>query len=169
MPMAAAGAAAGVGMIGQGIMQSKTAGAAEEASLAQRQAAMAATAPTTGELAAMQRQTEVTERAIMRQEALLNAVDPALMEAGKQALALLQGKEAAVLTPLRQAQARQTAQTQARLQEQLGGGFATSSAGIEAMTRLQESQLMQQAQAQQQTLGGLLGVSAQARPSVEGL
>lgn len=160
------GVALGVGgMVGQGVAGLFGAKSQSDTAREQRELAMAAAEPTVAELAAMQKQLRVADQSLARQEALVAAIDPALMEAGKQALALLKGQEAGALAPLRAAQARQSAQQEAMLRERLGGGFETSSAGIEAMTRLQESQLGQQQQAQQQTLGSLLGIAAGARPN----
>lgn len=155
----------GAGLLGQTASGLIGANSRENAAQAQRDAAMAAAEPSVTELAAMQKQLRVADQSLARQEALVKAIDPALMEAGRQALDLLQGKEAGALAPLRAAQARQTAMARSQLEQQLGSGFETSSAGIEALTRLQESQLGQQQQAQQQTLGSLLGISAQVRPS----
>jgi hypothetical protein len=160
------GIAIGVGgLLGQTASGLIGANSRENAAREQQQRALAMAEPSLAELAGMQKQLRVADQSLARQEALVAAIDPALMEAGKQALALLKGQEAGALAPLRAAQARQTAQQQAMLRERLGGGFETSSAGIEAMTRLQESQLGQQQQAQQQTLGSLLGISAQVRPN----
>ena len=84
-------------------------------------------------------------------------------ELQQQATALLQGREAAALSPLRRAQERQFRSLRSQLRQRLGSGFETSSSGIEALTRLQESQLGQQVGVQQQALGQLLGAQAQSR------
>lgn len=141
----------------------------QETALRERAEARAAAEPTAQELATVQQQLDVGARAIQRQEQLLDAVDPALKEAGKQALALLQGQEAATLGPLNRQRQRQRAMLENRLREQLGSGYETSSAGIEALTRFDEETANVSAQAQQSAVSSLLGVAQNVRPRPEGL
>ena len=172
-----AGAAVmGAGAIAGGRARGKAARAAGQQAFEQqriareeRRRAMELAEPNALELAAAEKQLQVSERAVARQEKLIDAIDPALIEAGQQALQLLKGQEAATLAPLRRQRERQRAQLVGRLRQQLGAGFESSSAGIEALTRFDEQTSDVLAGAQQQTLGQLLGTSLQAKPSEQGL
>ncbi len=99
---------------------------------------------------------------IARERKMIEAVDPAILEAGKQAHELLQGKEAAVLDPLKRQRERQKGQLRERLRSQLGPGFETSSAGIEAMGRFDTETGDLLMGHQQQVVGQLLGVAQNA-------
>jgi hypothetical protein len=135
--------------------------AAAQAQLAEqrknRKEALKLAKPSAQELAQIKKQIEVTDRAVARQEKLLAAVDPALMEAGKQALELLKGKEAAVLDPMKRQRAEQRRMLEDRLRQQLGPGFETSSAGIEALSRFDTQTQDLLTGAQSQAVGQLLG------------
>ena len=138
-----------------------------------RQMTMDAANPGYEELAAVNRLLETRDKTLKLQEyniqqemKLLESVDPALREAGKQAFDLLQGKEAAALAPLRKQRELEQKKMENRLASQLGSGWATSSAGMQALNDFdtQTDQIMNQAQ--QQTLGSLLGVAANVRPNM---
>jgi hypothetical protein len=161
-----------LGAAGQAYAGLKGADAQKDAAVAQlsearavREQAMSIAAPSAQELAQIQRQTQVSEQAIARQEQLLAAVDPALIEAGKQALGLLKGEHAAALAPLEQERARQRGLLENQLKNQLGAGYATSSAGQEALNRFDQQTAQTLSGAQQQTLGALLGVAQNVRPN----
>lgn len=94
-----------------------------------------------------------------RRERILASADPALIEAGNQALALLQGKEAQGLDPLKRQRAKQRQQLEAQLRQRLGSGYAESSAGIQALSAFDEATDTALSQAQQASLGQLLGVA----------
>lgn len=100
------------------------------------------------------------DAALQRDKDLLASRDPAFIEAGHQALQLMQGKDAAVLAPFKSQRAMQRAQLVNSLQKQIGPGYANSSAGIEALTRFDQETDMMTSQLQQQTLGQLMGFSA---------
>lgn len=161
-------------LIGAGKQQA----AAEKSIEAQeraRQKAMELAQASPGELAQIDRMLRLSEenfamqmKYIQRDEELLNAVDPALREAGAQALQLLQGKEAAVLAPLKAERARQREALKDSLRQQLGAGYATSSAGIEALTRFDQESQAVTAATQQNVVQSFLGLSAQVRPDVAG-
>src|SRR5690606_36516284 len=104
------------------------------------------------------------EMQIARQNQLLEAVDPALKEAGSQALQLLQGKEAAALNPIRQQRERDRKKLEENLARRLGSGFRTSSAGIEALSRFDQSTSEMLFNAQNTTMNQLLSLSASVRP-----
>lgn len=129
----------------------------------------AAAEPSAQELAQLQKQIDVTDKAVSRQEELLKAVDPALIEASQQALKLLKGEASSATQPLERARARQRQQLENRLREQLGPGFETSSAGIEALGRFDTETADSIQGAQQQALGGItnfLASSSKFRPDV---
>lgn len=131
--------------------------------------AEAAAEPSAQELAQLQKQIDVTDRSIARQEELLKAVDPALIEASQQALKLLKGEASSSTQPLERARQRQRQQLENRLREQLGPGFETSSAGIEALGRFDTETADAVQGAQQQALGGItnfLASSSKFRPDV---
>lgn len=142
---------------------------------ADRDVAVAYAQPTTDELMILKRNMELRElatnrifAALDRDQQLLDSVDPALKEAGSQAYRLLKGEEAAALKPLRDQRERDRAKLANVLRERLGSGFETSSAGIEALTRFDQETSSVLANAQQETLGSLLGISAQVRPNMVG-
>lgn len=66
-------------------------------------------------------------------QGIIDAVDPAVKEAGKQTLELLQGHDAAVLGPLRDQRTRQKGALEEQLAARLGPGYKTTSAGIKAL------------------------------------
>jgi hypothetical protein len=170
-PLAIAGGVAAAGLAVKGIAGAKAAKAKgsiaqqqEAQAAAERQAVISAAAPSVGELQAAEKQMQVADRAIARQEELLNAVDPSLIEAGKQALGLLKGEDVKSLDPLKRNRDRQRALLQNQLRERLGAGYETSSAGSEALNRFDQQTSETLAGAQEQTLGRLLGVAAGVRP-----
>ena len=111
------------------------------------------------ELAQLNRAIAINESDIQRKEKLLASADPAIIEAGKQALQLLRGEEAKTLAPLRTQFQKQESELRNKLSAQLGSGYETSTAGIQALQALRESQAGQIATAQENTLGKLLGVA----------
>ena len=137
----------------QGEIAQARAAKAEE----QRQEAIRTSMPTTAELVALDAQHKETERAIMRQEKILASVDPALIEAGSQALKLLRGQEAQIIAPMRAEQDRQRAKLANDIQKQLGPGGLNSTAGQEALNRFDQNAQLTIAQAQQKSLSDLMG------------
>ena len=178
-PYAAAIGVSAVGSYLSGRSQAKSMGEMAEAERAEarrtQKMAMEAAEPSYSELSAISRLVETRSRAmqlmeknIANEERLLAAVDPALREAGQQAYELLRGKEAPVLDPIRKQRERSRTNLENTLASQLGSGWATSSAGMQALNDfdMQTDSLM--STAQQQTIGTLLGVSASVRPDVMG-
>lgn len=121
----------------------------------QQQALAAAESPQ--ELAALTKSLHLQEKNIKNQERLAEQIDPALLEAGQQALNLLQGKESRTLQPLREQRNLQRKQLLSSLREQLGPGADTSTAGIQALTRFD-----------QETAGLLAGEQQRAFSSISG-
>jgi len=182
-----AGAAVGASIGGQLGAAGEAGDAAEKAGQAQLQAAregiafqketrekaLAFAEPSVQELKSIQQLSEtrllfLNEQLgnINKQQELLNAVDPALKEAGNQALQLLQGKEAASLSPIKNERQRKRQALENQLAQRLGPGFRSSSAGIEALNRFDDSTDTLLTQAQQSTLNTLLQTSLAARPDV---
>lgn len=142
-----------------------------KAKQAQAQHAQELAAPTAAELGQIDKTIATSDKAIARQEQLISALDPTIVAASKNALDLLNGKEAPTLNPLRQERERQRSLLESNLREQLGSGYATSSSGSEALNRfdMQTGQLT--SQAQQSYLGSVsntLGTVSGARSSAEG-
>lgn len=190
MPLIAGGILMGTGMIGGGLAGGKQADAMESAAQAQKGMAEKAlqfqmetqakaldlAKMTPEQIGQMNKMFAMQDMAlqknlsyIAKEEELLNAVNPALKEAGVQALQMLQGKEAAVLKPIRDDIARQRGYLENKLREQLGEGYATSSAGIEALNRFDQQANSVLASAQDQSMGRLLQTSANVKPNMIGL
>lgn len=177
-----AGSAVAAGLIGSQIAGANAASDQAEATqqvlaeqISARERALGIAAPTYNELTAINQQLllskNANERALMaveREQAILDAVDPAIREAGTQALQLLQGKDAAILTPIKAQRADQRRQLEQTLADRLGGGFETSSAGIAALRDFDTATGNLIAGAQQESLGQLLGTSIQGRSLATG-
>lgn len=143
-----------------------------QSQLAQQQAtqqqALGYAQMTPQQIANLEQQLNINTQSYNRNQALINSSDPALIAAGQQALQLLNGQKAAALGPIEQQRAQQRQTLEAQLRQQLGPGYATSTAGAQALNNfdMQTSQLS--TQAQQSTLGMLLGTaqntSAQYNP-----
>lgn len=118
-------------------------------------------APTAAELSLQGQQIAAQQANLQRQQQLLAAVDPAFMEAGRQALALLQGKSAPTLQPYNQLAEQQRNQLIQSLQSQMGPGALTSTSGQSALRQFDLAHGAQSAQLQQSYLNTLLGASAQ--------
>lgn len=114
------------------------------------------------EIARLEDAYKASNNEFMRREKILASADPALIEAGNQALALMQGKEAATLSPLKNQRAKQRAQLENQLRQRLGSGYAESSAGIQALSAFDEATDNTLAQAQQASLSQFLGVASNA-------
>lgn len=160
-------ALAGIGAIG-----SFLSGQSEARAIAQRErATRQASLPSPAEIQSIERliaQREQTmgqlQSSIQRNEELLSSVDPAIRQAGEQAYRLMQGEEAKALSPIRRERDRQRRQMEAELQQRLGSGFRSSSAGIEAMLRFDDQTFSLMEQAQSNAIQTFLGASIQARP-----
>jgi len=111
------------------------------------------------ELAQLNRSIALNESDIARKEKLLASSDPALIEAGTQALQLLRGEEAKTLAPLRSNIAKQESALRSKLAAQLGSGYENITAGIQALQAFNEQSNNAMANAQQATIGQLLGVA----------
>lgn len=141
----------------------RAAGAAGRASLAQQQSdralAMKYAEPSEMEMQQLEQAIKLNEQDVARKEKLLASADPALIEAGNQALQLMQGKQAAAVDPIRNERERGKQQLQNTLAQRLGPDYANSSAGITALSEYDRQTGMLMNQAQQQTLSQFLGVA----------
>lgn len=106
------------------------------------------------------------EANIGREEALLGAIDPALIEASGQVLKLLRGEEASVIDPVRKNRQRQRQKLLDSLREQFGPGAESSSAGVQALTAFDAETSNVIANAQQSSIGQLFGATSSLLPSV---
>lgn len=104
-------------------------------------------------------------------EEILAKVDPSIKEAASQQLQLLQGKESAVLAPLQAQRMRQRKQLENALAEKLGPGYATSSAGIQALQGFDDQSFTLMTDAQMKSLAqvsDILQKGIATRPDVVG-
>lgn len=115
--------------------------------------------PSPKEIAQMEQAINLNNQDIARKQKLIDSSDPALIEAGKQALQLLQGKESGALAPLRTQQAKDKAALQEKLQAQLGSGYANTTAGIQALAAFDQAAQATNYGAQQNSLFQLLGTA----------
>jgi len=99
------------------------------------------------------------EKQLDNDQRLLDAVDPALMEASNQALKLLRGERGGASTALSGQRAHLRQQLVNQLREQLGPGAETSSAGIQALTAFDRQSM----DAESGLLTSLLGITQNAR------
>jgi hypothetical protein len=110
-------------------------------------------------LAQLNRGIALNEAEIARKEKLLASSDPAIIEAGQQALKLLRGEEAKTLAPLKSNIAKQESALREKLMAQLGPGYENTTAGIQALNAFNEQANNALSAAQQNSLGQLLGVA----------
>lgn len=107
------------------------------------------------ELAQIEQGISTNMKDIERKEKILASIDPAFIESGKQALALMQGQEASVLKPIRDQRAKQREKLRETLAQRLGPGFESSTAGLQALNEFDQQTDMTLANAQDQALGRL--------------
>lgn len=131
----------------------------DQAEAARREAIDLATSPE--ELAQLEEAIRVKDQANQRQQRLLDAIDPSIIEAGEQSLQLLQGQEAKILAPLRRQRLEQRKRLMNQLREQLGPGFETSSLGQQSLQRFDLETNDMLTGAQNQSLQQLFGFGLQ--------
>ncbi len=105
------------------------------------------------------------ETAIARNEALLNTIDPAKMEASKQALQLMRGQAAASLKPYQDQRTTAREQLVGQLRNQMGPGAESSSAGLNALNQFDQATASQTASLQQSSMNNLMGIANATGPS----
>lgn len=124
---------------------------------------------TTQSLISMDRALQFQERNLSRKEELAKQIDPTVLEASKQALALMRGEESKTLAPIKQQRQFQREKLLNSLREQLGPGAETSTAGIQALTRFDSETNSLLAGQQQQALQGLgqsFGMFSSFQPNI---
>lgn len=153
----------GVGQMIAGQQAADAQGRIAQAQLGQQRAdrnlALQYAEPSAMEIAQLERAIQLNEQDVTRKQRLLDSSDPALIEAGAQALNLLRGEEAKILSPLRRQQEKDREKLKDRLRAQLGTGFENTSAGIQALAAFDEAAQNAQFAAQEQSLARLLGVA----------
>jgi hypothetical protein len=130
-------------------------------------------APTQQELTEISRRLEMQTRYQTQQEVLqkknekiLSTLDPALIQAGQQAHQMMKGQQAGILAPMRQQQSMDRRKLEAQLAAQFGPGYASSSAGMEALARFDQNSQMGLQQAQMQAFNQVsqfMGFGMQSR------
>jgi hypothetical protein len=170
---AAVVAGAGINYLGQ----QQAAGAAQSAATAQAEVAgatrnqilnesgrlerdaMPLADATPEELAALSRSNESARSALSREERLMSAIDPSLMEASKQALSLLRGDTTASNKPMMDMRANQRQNLVNSLRSQYGSGAESSSIGQKALRQFDmESDSIFQSN-QQSSLAQMFGIA----------
>lgn len=123
----------------------------------------AAAAPSSRELKALDEMNRIYERNIQlseanlsRQENILNTIDPSIVESGNQLLQLLQGGDSRFLDPVKRQRTEQRGKMENRLREELGSGYASSAAGMQALQNFDQQTAYLIAQKQE---GGLSTMS----------
>lgn len=124
-----------------------------------RQLALQYAEPSAQEMQQIEQAIAFSKQDLARREKLIASSDPALIEAGQQALQLLQGKEAKTLDPLRNQRTNQRKALEQTLAQRLGPDYAQSSAGLMALNQFDQQTSDLLANQQQQSLGQLLGVA----------
>jgi hypothetical protein len=121
----------------------KQANAAQNAAMAQQRAAQANYDETASivnpasiqALASLDRDIANQSKNLERQEKLISALDPTVIEASQQALKILRGESNGLMAPVESQRQLQRQKLLNSLREQLGPGAETSTAGIQALTR----------------------------------
>lgn len=146
-----------------GMRGARAQGEAAMANLNQQQAdralALKYAEPSPEELAQLNRGIALNEAEVARKEKILASSDPAIIEAGEQALKLLRGEEAKTLAPLKSNIAKQESALREKLAAQLGPGYENTTAGIQALNAFNEQANNALSGAQQNSLAQLLGVA----------
>lgn len=137
--------------------QAKRVAVTEEARASASRLNLAAQSPQ--QLAALERSYSAAQTQVDTDLRQLAAIDPAIMEASKQALTLLQGGNAAVNDPAMRQRESQRQQLVSSLRAQYGPGAETSSIGQKALQQfdMQSSTMFQQNQ--QNTLGNMFNMA----------
>lgn len=111
------------------------------------------------EIIQLQRAVQTNQQDIVRQQRILDSTDPAVIEAGKQALNLMKGVESSTLAPLRSKLQKDEQTLRGKLLKQLGPGYENSTAGIQALNAFQESSSNALSNAQQTAINSYLGTA----------
>lgn len=120
---------------------------------------MSLSAASPRELQALSQSFSAAEQNLNREQRLLEAIDPALMEASKQALSLLRGDSAAMNNPLNAQRASQREALVNSLRAQYGPGAESTSIGLRALQQFDLQSNSMLAQNQQSALGQAFGIA----------
>lgn len=131
---------------------------------------IASAAPTVGELNNLDNQLQGAQRLQQMQFAQLQHDHQNYMQnpAAAQANAMMNGQEASILGPLHNQIANQRAQLVQQLAQQYGPGYASSSAGIQALNQFDQNAQMTLAQAQQSSIGQMSGIAMAGSQAMSG-
>ncbi len=110
------------------------------------------------ELAALERSYKQAGNNLDREQSLLSAIDPAMMEASQQALKLLRGENAGITDAMNMQRKTQRAQLVNQLRAQYGPGAETSSVGMKALQSFDMQSNMMSQQANQGALSQAFGI-----------
>lgn len=124
-----------------------------------REQALQAAQPSFDQMQAIQRQYTMSSNLLSTQLNSLNNQYQLYQTVAQQASDLAGGKSAAALAPLQQQQNLQSQSLQNKLRDQLGSGYAGSSAGAAALANMAMQQNFATSQAQQQATGMYLGAA----------
>lgn len=126
-------------------------------------------------LADKQTALDATKTSIGQQQAQVDAMDPQVKAAGQNLYQLLSGQASSMLAPIQAQVDLQRKQMMNNLSSQMGPGFMTSTAGLQAMTNfdIQSSSLMAQTQFQAlnqavNSYGSLAGMQQQGQNAITG-
>lgn len=122
--------------------------------------AMALADATPQELAALGRAYSSAQSALDREEKLMGAIDPALMEASSQVLALLRGESSAMNKPMNDMRSMQRQQLVNSLRAQYGPGAESSSIGQKALSRFDMETNSLMASNNQNSLAQAFGIAS---------
>lgn len=129
-----------------------------EAKQARDRANLAAQNPQ--QLAALERGLQAAQTQVDADLRQLAAIDPAIMEASKQVLELLQGKQAAMNDPATKQRSQQRQQLVDSLKSQYGPGAESSSLGQRALQQFDQQSATMFQQNQMGTLGQAMGIAS---------
>lgn len=165
MPLIAAGALAGLGFAGQAIESGKAANATQSAAQAQQaraDQAMGFAAPTAGELQNLSRQNTMAQQAMQYAQAQTQLAAQTVNTAFQQQNQIMNGQIPGYLQPLQKQLQIASQQNQSRVNGVMGNGASSSSAGMMANSIFGQNAAMTTMQTQQQALGTLGAVGANA-------
>lgn len=133
--------------------------AQQNAAGSEQNMAMGAVAPTPASIQNMQQMTDTAQSNLQRQQAVLASADPAMISLGQQTLAMMNGQRQVGTNAVLQTninQARNNMQRQ--LQQQLGPGWAQSTAGQQAMQQFELNASNSLQSNQQNTINQNMGI-----------
>lgn len=126
-----------------------------------RDQANAIAQPTFQEMQGIQTQIQMSSDLLDTQISQIKQQQTLYENVTDQATKLLNGQDAASLTPLNQSIAAQRTQLQNQLRDQLGTGYAATSAGQEALARFDQQANASTVSAQQSSIAQYMGYSSQ--------